>query len=130
MASSHRDRFVRALNHEETDRPPFDLGGGPVSQMHPIAYDALLDFLGLDPIDEPADENQRLWQDVVPDERVLTRFDIDLRGLWTGQPDGRPDTPLSPFHYGDEWGVAERIGADGFAPDAGAAVVPTRSLVG
>lgn len=109
MAPTHRERFVRALDHEETDRVPFDLGGGPVSQIHPAAYDALIDYLGFDPANrtDPSEE-QRLWQDVVPDEEVLQRFDIDLRGLWTGQPDGRPDVPLSPLHYRDEWGVTYR----------------------
>jgi uroporphyrinogen decarboxylase len=104
---THRERFVAALNHEETDGVPLDLGGGPVSQVHQTAYDDLLDLLGLEPL-EDAKEGQRLWQDVVPDERVLQRFDIDLRGMWTGQPDGRPDTLLGPLEYRDEWGVVYR----------------------
>ena len=109
MALGHRQRFVMALNHEETDRVPLDLGGGPVSQVHPTTYEALLAHLGFEgSIDDAAVENQRLWQDVVPDEAILQRFDIDLRGIWTGQPEKRPDVLLEPLEYRDEWGVVFR----------------------
>ena len=55
VSVTHRERFVRALNHEETDRVPLDLGGGPVSQIHQTAYDALLDLLGLEPLEDTSE---------------------------------------------------------------------------
>ena len=48
MSWSHRDRVLAALNHEEPDRVPIDLGGTPTTTITVDAYDRLKDHLGLD----------------------------------------------------------------------------------
>lgn len=35
---SHKERFVRALNHKVTDRVPIDFGSTPVTGIHYDAY--------------------------------------------------------------------------------------------
>jgi len=45
-----RQRVWSALNHQEPDRVPFDLGGTTVSGIHVTAYQNLRDFLGLPPV--------------------------------------------------------------------------------
>jgi len=42
-----RERLQMALNHQEPDRVPFDLGGTPMSGMHWVAYKNLRAYLGL-----------------------------------------------------------------------------------
>jgi hypothetical protein len=44
-----RERVTRALDHDEPDRVPFDLGGSSVTSMHVSAIYRLRQALGLDP---------------------------------------------------------------------------------
>ena len=48
---NHRERVVAALDHQETDRVPIDLGSTIVTTATRIAYQNLLDHLDL-----PADD--------------------------------------------------------------------------
>ena len=101
---SHRERVVRALNHEETDRVPIDIGGGPATMIQPDAYERLLAFLGLP--GEP--HGQGAWgegQVVIPSERVLQRFGVDVRGFGLGRPERTPFREVGRDAYYDEWGV-------------------------
>ncbi len=110
MAMGHRERVLKALNHEEPDRVPIDLGGTPVTQVHPDAYEALLSHIGFPP--EKLDEGQQgSFQAVTPSEDVLRHFDADVRGVSLGLPDGRPNEELDPLSYRDEWGVVWRKAA-------------------
>ncbi len=104
MALTHRERVTLALDHRETDRVPVDLGGGPATMVHPVAYGRLLEFLGF-PDEELVEGPRGEGQVVVPGERVLKRFDIDVRGFSLGQPDGAPNKKIDANSYMDEWGV-------------------------
>jgi uroporphyrinogen-III decarboxylase len=42
-----RQRVLTALNHQEPDRVPFDMGGTVVTGIHYRAYEALRAYLGL-----------------------------------------------------------------------------------
>ena len=42
-----RERLLAALDHQEPDRVPFDLGSTQVTGIHTVAYRALRDRLGL-----------------------------------------------------------------------------------
>jgi uroporphyrinogen decarboxylase len=99
-----RERVMAALRHELPDRVPVDLGSTAVSGIHQRANDALKSLLGVE-ADEPVhDVVQGL---VVPDERILQRFGVDLRrvalrppsNVATVLPSGNEDT------YSDEWGI-------------------------
>jgi uroporphyrinogen decarboxylase len=104
---SHRERVMRALNHQEPDRVPVDIGGTYASSIASGAYARLLDHLNL----EGEAAIMRKWASVVrPDESLLRRLDIDTRMVvprygndwneyWklTPLPDGAT--------YQDEWGV-------------------------
>lgn len=104
MIMGHRERVLKALNHEQPDRVPIDLGGTPVTQVHPDAYEALLSHIGF-PSEELDEGQQGSFQAVTPSENVLRYFDVDVRGVSLGQPDGRPNEELDPESYRDEWGV-------------------------
>jgi uroporphyrinogen decarboxylase len=99
MSVAHRERVVAALNHEQTDRVPIDFGGGPATGIHPQAYAALHTYLGFEP--ESDVESLRGGEVLIPSERVLRRFDADIRGV--NLPERR--IPLGEDSYLDEWGV-------------------------
>ena len=104
MSLSHRERVVNALNHEDTDRPPIDFGGGPATQIHPDAYEALLNHLGFEP--ESVEQGLKgSFQALIPSEKVLRHFDIDVRGIGPGGSDSRPNVQLDDMTYRDEWEV-------------------------
>ena len=79
-----RERVLAALNHEEGDRVPIDLGGFQ-SGIHLRAYRELLDHLRrveeiqvLDPVQQLA----------VPSDEILKRFHVDIRYVTAGAPAG------------------------------------------
>lgn len=104
-----RDRLLTALDHREPDRVPFDLGSTQVTGIHAVAYRRLRQALGLPPAEaQLCDYIQQL---ALPDEDVLRRLEVDVRGLF----------PLSSYNwrvveeeaddqwiYHDEWGVTHR----------------------
>ena len=97
---AHRERVLKALNHEETDRVPIDFGGGPATQIHPDAYSALLEYLDFEP--ESTNEGPRgEGQVVLPSDRVLRRFDVDVRGVRIAE----KHRARTDYSYLDDWGV-------------------------
>ena len=74
-----RERVLKALNHEEPDRVPFDLGGTVVTGIHATAYIALRDYLGL-PAVEPRiiDILQQLAQ---VDDDVMGILGVDVKNV-------------------------------------------------
>ncbi len=82
-----RERVLRALNHEEPDRVPIDLGGNQTG-IHKFAYEGLIKHLGIRDEITISDAVQQLAQ---PCEDVLERLRVDTRyvaagaaGDWTG----------------------------------------------
>ena len=109
-----RDRLVQALNHQEPDRVPFDLGGTGLSTIHVTAYQHLREHLGL------PDTAPRIGfmaeQLVLVDQDVSERLTTDVRPVLPGLPSG--------FEYGlrdeggyqayiDEWGIGWRKPREG-----------------
>src|SRR4030067_111867 len=86
-----RDRVLTALNHEEPDRIPIDLGSTKVSGICLEAYAGLLDAMGLTARPggrrelRVVDRSQGL---AGPDEDVLEALDVDFRSVWTAPPPG------------------------------------------
>jgi uroporphyrinogen decarboxylase len=73
-----RTRLLTALDHRQPDRVPIDLGGNQTG-IHKIAYQKLIDFLGLDEEIVIMDLVQQLAK---PSEVVLERLRIDTRYVW------------------------------------------------
>jgi uroporphyrinogen decarboxylase len=70
-----RERVNKALNHEESDRIPIDLGGFQTG-IHRKAYESLLGYLGREESVNILDPVQQI---VVPSEAILQRFHADIR---------------------------------------------------
>ncbi|MFX1606373.1 MAG: uroporphyrinogen decarboxylase family protein [Promethearchaeota archaeon] len=73
-----RDRVMAALNHEEPDMVPLDLGGNQ-SGIHMIAYNNLLEFLNIE--DKTISYSDFIQQSAKPCEELLQRLEIDVRWL-------------------------------------------------
>lgn len=104
-----RERLLAALDHREPDRVPFDLGSTQVTGIHALAYRGLREHIGLPPGEaQVCDAIQQL---ALPDEDLVTRLGVDVRGLfplcshnWRIADEGAGDA----WEYTDEWGIAHR----------------------
>jgi uroporphyrinogen decarboxylase len=76
---SSRERVKLALNHQETDRVPFDLGATGVTGIHITAYRNLRQHLGLPAVEVRTDDV--IQQLAVIDEDVAERLKTDCRSL-------------------------------------------------
>ena len=99
---SHRERVVRALNHQESDRVPLDLGATRSTSLVVQAYERLNRHLGAQ---EPARIFSKWLNIAHPSQAMLQRFDIDTRSVGQGPPDGWRDIVFPDGSYPDEWGV-------------------------
>ena len=71
-----RERVITAINHQEPDRVPVDLGSTPSSGISAVAYHNLKSHLGLtDGHTRVYDVVQQLAQ---PEETILDRFGVDV----------------------------------------------------
>ncbi|MCF7875776.1 uroporphyrinogen-III decarboxylase [Candidatus Bipolaricaulota bacterium] len=112
-----RERVLAALNHEEPDRVPLDLGGW-VTSMHKIAYENLVNYLRKDaqePDKFPTKYRLKDWIQQLPDidESVLSRLGIDTRYVRPGSPQGdswKLDRWEDEDYYyvTDGWGVTRK----------------------
>ena len=75
-----RQRVLAALNHRQPDRVPIDLGGNQTG-IHKLAYQALIEHLGLKEDIEIMDAVQQLAR---PSEAVLERLRVDTRYIHAG----------------------------------------------
>jgi uroporphyrinogen decarboxylase len=75
-----RERLLKALNHEVPDRVPIDLGGNQTG-IHRVAYQALIEHLGIQDEVTIMDAVQQLAR---PCEAVLQRLRVDTRYIHAG----------------------------------------------
>ena len=103
---THRERVLAALDHQEADRIPLELGSGTNTTLTLDAHLRLARHLGIeDPQYQMVD---RMQQIVTVDERILRAFDTDFRPVLLGKPDGWTDQELPDGGYRDEWGVVRQ----------------------
>ena len=99
---NHRQRILGALNHQEMDRVPFDLGSSYATTISLEAYENLKRYLGL------TSETQVMRftsGTAIPDESVLRYLDIDTRPLFMGAPEESRDKFREDGSFVDEWGA-------------------------
>lgn len=97
---THRERFYKAVNHEQTDRAVYDLSGSPQTNVdYEVTQKELMRLLG---ISGPKQGSFNL------DERVLQALKIDTRRVG-----GMPTPATSHIRqengvYYDAWGIGSR----------------------
>lgn len=103
-----RERVRRALNHQEADRVPIDIGGiSMLTTMHRDAYVNLKKFLGYH--NDQVTISYMPSQSVLPDEFIRQRFHADCFPLWLNGASNwkmnlQKDADGSTW-YVDEWGI-------------------------
>lgn len=99
-----RERVWKALNHEEPDRIPVDLGGNS-SGMTDVAYEHLAEYLGIK--DDTATFTE--WRTVgYFDERVLAFLNVDIREIHLESPQGHKPKIHSDGTIENEWGMLRK----------------------
>jgi uroporphyrinogen decarboxylase len=78
-----RERVITALNHEEPDRVPIDLGGFQTG-IHKNAYKELNSYLGINEEFMMLDPVQQI---VKPSETILNKLHVDIRYITAHGPD-------------------------------------------
>ena len=73
-----RERVLTTLQHQEPDRVPIDLGGMRSTGITAMAYNRLLDHLGIQGVAKIADTGQQLAN---VEEPVRQRFHVDVAAL-------------------------------------------------
>ncbi len=110
-----RERVLAALSHTEPDRVPFDLGTTFVTGIHHIAYERLVQALGIEGL-EPQPMLDPLQQLAMPHEQVLRELGTDTRSVYLKLP-GRALNKVSEdeqYRYSTcEWGITRRMPKDG-----------------
>lgn len=116
-----RERIIRALNHEETDRIPIDIGGiSNLTTMHKDAYTKMQSYLGH--AGEEITISSMLSQSAQPDEYVRKRFKADCYPIYSSGPDHykkilQKDPEDGATFFFDEFGVKWKCPENGFYYD-------------
>ena len=96
------DRVRLSLNHEEPDRVPTALWGGPYGLVDDF-YLKFVDYLGLG---EPVAPFRKGHNISYLDDRVLEKLGIDTRYVWPGDSPSSPSTPTAqPDVFLDGYGL-------------------------
>ncbi|MFQ6079035.1 MAG: uroporphyrinogen decarboxylase family protein [Thermodesulfobacteriota bacterium] len=102
---AHRERILTALNHQDPDRIPIDLGATHVTGIVVGAYERIREYLGIKGKTILAD---RLHQLPRIDDGILKRFDIDTRRLIPKTPEKLKGELFPDGSIRDIWGVTWR----------------------
>jgi len=84
-----RERVLKAIRHEETDRIPIDLGGMPSTGIMAIAYARLKEYLGITQGEIRLFDMGQQLAEVEPE--ILSRFGIDVISLGNSLGEAPPE---------------------------------------
>lgn len=113
-AMTPRERVLAAVDLQEPDRVPVDVGGSSFSTIIGQAYEWLKAHLGVE--SATVYMKQRSGTAIL-DEQVARRLHTDTRPLLLGSPDGWQDIRFDDGSFQDEFGVIwRRAGGGHYAP--------------
>jgi uroporphyrinogen decarboxylase len=111
MTMDRRERFKRITSFQEADRVPLDLGSH-VASLHRLSYARLKEYLNDSDLKNDDRILDRMVQNVVPDEKLLRRYNVDFRWIaphWIDVVDVRDDI------YRDMWGIEWQFMLDAYS---------------
>ncbi len=110
MTMSRRERVLAALNRQQPDRVPLDLGGTYASTVYWTAYEKLKRHMKLDHETELGMRRARV---AIPDASMLDYFDVDTRLLSLSPYEGGYQRDIDEDNFVDEWGAVWGKSGDG-----------------
>ena len=104
-----RERVLKALEHEEPDRIPLDLGSSNVTGIVKAAYLNLVNYLGVKV--KKVEFFDTIQQLAVVEEDILRRLEVDVRGLMPNVVRKNPiiEQTNNSRSFTDEWGVTWKM---------------------
>lgn len=100
-----RERVWAAVNHQEPDRVPLDIGGGSSTGVVVEGYERLKEYLGIS--GQPREMN-KIFRVALADESVMQRLGSDCRPLGLRPPANWTPPPAEPGTFIDLWGITWR----------------------
>lgn len=100
-----RERVLAALEHQEPDRVPLDIGGGQSTSLVVEAYERLKTSFGIAAPERYLQETYRVAR---LDEEAMVRLGSDVRPVILGEPRNWTPPPSEPGTIIDEFGVQWR----------------------
>jgi uroporphyrinogen decarboxylase len=97
-----RERVIAAVNHQEADRVPVDIGGGSNTSISIEGYERLKGLLG---IQSPTRTMNMLFRVAELDRRVIDTLGGDCLPLRSRSPRRWTSPPSEPDTYIDMWGI-------------------------
>jgi len=110
-----RERVSRALNFQEPDRVPTDVGTSAATGITKGAYERLVEFLGI--TDPQGSVNHLMFQTITADERVLKKLGVDFRTVYYRPPDNNRGYFGPDDTHTNEWGITLKRPKNGFYYD-------------
>ncbi len=106
-----RERYKKITSFQEADRVPVDMGSH-VASIHRFSYAELKEYLNDPDLKNEDKILDRMVQNIVPDEKLLQRYNIDFRWIaphWIDVVDVREDI------YRDMWGIEWQYMLDAYS---------------
>jgi uroporphyrinogen decarboxylase len=114
VTATSRERVRAALEHQEPDRIPFDLGGSRMTGIHVSAYTRLRTALGLPPGDVRVGDLTQQLAEVDTDVMDLLGCDVRVIGPRAASGYRREMVEADGYvSFRDEWGAVRRMPLDG-----------------
>ena len=100
-----RERVWAAINHQEPDRVPLDLGGGTSTTIVVEGYEKLKEYWGI-----PGETRimNKIFRLAYLDEAVMQRLGSDLRPISIKGPANWKPPAAQPGYFTDLWGITWR----------------------
>ena len=89
-----RERLEKALNFEETDRIPCDIGATTVSSFTQIAFENAMKAKGIDPVFDDMEDYDPIQQIIQPDHTIREELGIDTHRVGAPRLAGPEMTPV------------------------------------
>lgn len=104
-----KERVLAALNHEETDRVPLDIGAINNTAMHQILEEKIKKKLNLE--DHGYLIKSRFQKITVPDQSIVEHFGVDTCSIYMNESsEWREDEKGNLY---DMWGIKQVLNPDG-----------------